>query len=103
LPSPSPSAPPMPLRLAPLALLIAAALLLAPRSASAGWSFDASFAPEELAELLLESSGLPPAPAGSWLRLREMDRSAVRDAAGDEVPPWSGVKPKGTIEQRRAA
>ncbi len=59
-------------------------------------------APEE-ASVLLASADAPSAPPGSWLRLRDMDRSAVPGADGKDASPWPGVNPAHPIAERRQA
>jgi hypothetical protein len=86
------------LRLSIVLLLLAAGV----PHAIAGWSFDTGAAPELVRDQLAGPEA-PMAPAGSWLRLREMERSAVLGAVGIEVPPWPGVKPAVSLETRRQA
>jgi hypothetical protein len=70
--------------------------------ARAGLSFDTGASPEEARDLLA-SAGQPAAPADSWLRLRNMDNSFVRDSAGAEIPLWPAAKPEHSLAERRAA
>ena len=93
------------LRSAPCALRLALfALLFAQCSASlrAGWSFDTGLAPEAAADLLA-APGMQTAPAGSWLRLRGMEQSAVLNAQGKQEPLYPGSSPGGSIADRREA
>ena len=69
---------------------------------SAGWSFDTGSTPEEARDLLA-TDAQPCAPAGSWLRLRNLDISAILTGPGAESPPWPGVKPSSTVATRRQA
>jgi hypothetical protein len=70
--------------------------------ARAGLSFDTGASPEEARDLLASASQ-PVAPADSWLRLRNMDNSFVRDSAGAEIPLWPAAKPEHSLVERRAA
>ena len=81
-----------------LLLLLAVATPLA----RAGLSFDTGASPEEARDLLA-SAGQPTAPADSWLRIRNMDNSFVRDGAGAEIPLWPAAKPAHPLAERRAA
>ena len=75
---------------------------LAPSGLRAGWSFDTGQTPEAARDLLA-APAQPPAPAGSWLRLRNVDLSAVLTSDGRETAPWPGVKPATTVAARRQA
>jgi len=68
----------------------------------AGWSFDTGLAPEEARDLLA-TNAVPSAPTESWLRLHDMERSAVLAKDGLESAPWSGVNPAHTVAVRRVA
>ncbi len=68
----------------------------------AGWSFDTGYEPEPLRDLLI-NAGLSAAPENSWLRIRGMERSAVRSADGRDEEPWRGVTPAVSIAERRKA
>ena len=88
--------------LLPRLSLVAFFLAAGAAAAFAGWSVDTSAGPEESRELFARP-GSPPAPRDSWLRIRGMVGSGVRDSTGAEIPLGPGIKVDATIAERRAA
>jgi hypothetical protein len=83
-------------------LLTVSLLAFAAGRAFAGWSFDTAGTPEAARELFV-TPGAPHAPVGSWLRIREMEVSAVYGESGRESPIATGIRPPVSIAERRAA
>lgn len=77
-------------------------LLFSASALHAGLSFDTGASPEEARDLLAGES-MAAAPADSWLRLRDMERSAVRSREGAEISLWPGANPAHPIDIRRQA
>ncbi len=64
-----------------------------------GSSFDTGLSPEAACDLLVTAEA-PVTRTGSWLRVRDMERSAVRNDLGAEVPPWASIKPASSAADR---